>query len=489
MINVTPVILCGGSGSRLWPLSRTGFPKQFLSLTGDDSLFQQVTKRIKSLGTAEINIANPLVVTGEDHRFLVVEQLREINNRAGVAILEPEARNTAPALTLAAISSLEDGVDSVLIVIPSDQIISNQIDYNSTLSKAIAVANEGGIIILGVEPESPEAGYGYIQTKIEIGDHEEKGVHSVLRFVEKPDILTAQKYIDQGGFFWNAGIFVLKASTWIKALKVFNPVILKNCFAAWENRTQDEYLKTFFIRPGRKEYSAIDAISIDYAVMEHCPGSEIPMYMIPLNAGWSDLGSWDSVWSYLDKDSSGNASIGDVIVSDTNNTLIHASSRLVSLLGVDDLIVVENSDAVLIANKKKSQDVKILVDKLKARNRREYAIHRKVFRPWGWFDNLEESEKFKVKHILVKPKSAISLQKHEFRSEHWIVVKGIAEVTNGNKIFQIKENESTYIPIGQIHRLKNIGDVDLEIIEVQTGTYLGEDDIIRIEDTYGRVQA
>jgi len=211
--------------------------------------------------------------------------------------------------------------------------------------------------------------------------------------------------------------------------------------------------------------------------------------MIPLNAGWSDLGSWDSVWSYLDKDSSGNASIGDVIVSDTNNTLIHASSRLVSLLGVDDLIVVENSDAVLIANKKKSQDVKILVDKLKARNRREYAIHRKVFRPWGWFDNLEESEKFKVKHILVKPKSAISLQKHEFRSEHWIVVKGIAEVTNGNKIFQIKENESTYIPIGQIHRLKNIGDVDLEIIEVQTGTYLGEDDIIRIEDTYGRVQA
>jgi mannose-1-phosphate guanylyltransferase / mannose-6-phosphate isomerase len=483
MINVTPVILCGGSGTRLWPLSRTGFPKQFLCLTGKESLFQQAALRLANLGNADIQVASPIIVTGEDHRFLASEQLREIGVELGCALLEPVGRNTAPALTLAALAALEGGTDPVLVVTPADQTVGNAAAFSAAMQRAVAEAANGTIVILGVTPDKPETGYGYIQTDKSLRG-EAEAIQLVQRFVEKPNAARAQTYLNEGGYYWNAGMFVLKASVWLEALEQFRPDILQATQGAWSKRSADNT----FVRPSKAEFAAIPSESVDYAAMEHCPGSTFPIKMVPLDAGWNDLGAWDAVWNVLPKDCNGNAHLGDVLTTDSRNTLVHTTSRLVSLVGVENLIVVETPDAVLVADKSRSQDVKHIVTQLQKTKREEHTLHRKVYRPWGWYDSIDDGHRFKVKRIQVNPKASLSLQKHHHRAEHWIVVKGTAEVTNGDKTILLTENQSTYIPLGEVHRLANPGTMPLEIIEVQSGSYLGEDDIVRFEDTYGRVQ-
>lgn len=477
---VQPVILCGGSGTRLWPLSRAGFPKQFLCLTGGGSLFQQAAKRLMGLGRERIQVADLLVVTGEDHRFLVTEQLREIDVSPAATLLEPVARNTAPALTLAALDAVGNGDDPVLVVTPADQTVADAGAFNSAMHDAIRQAAEGAIVILGVNPDRPETGYGYIQAVVA-----STPTLVVERFVEKPDEATARQYLAEGGYFWNAGMFVLKASVWLQAIESFRPDIAVTTRAAWAQRSGDGA----FVRPGAPEFAAIPSDSVDFAVMERCPGSRFPIRMAPLDAGWSDLGAWDAVWKVLPKDDAGNAHIGDVLTTDTRNTLVHATSRLVSLVGVEDLIVVETPDAVLVADKSRSQDVKHIVSTLQQQKREEHTLHRKVHRPWGWYDSIDEGGRFKVKRIQVNPGASLSLQKHHHRAEHWVVVKGTAKITCGDKMLMLTENQSTYIPLGEVHRLANPGSISLEIIEVQSGSYLGEDDIVRFEDHYGRSQA
>ena len=403
---VQPIILCGGSGTRLWPLSRAGFPKQFLCLTGADSLFQQAAKRLMGLGAESMQVADPLVVTGEDHRFLATEQLREIGVSPAAALLEPLARNTAPALTLAALAAVENGDDPVLVVTPADQTVADASTFNGTMHDAIRQAIEGAIVILGVTPDRPETGYGYIQAIVA-----NTPTLVVERFVEKPDAPTAQQYLEEGGYYWNAGMFVLKASVWLQAIESFRPDMVAT---AWAQRSTD----AAFVRPSKAEFAAIPSESIDYAVMERCPGSRFPIRMVPLDVGWSDLGAWDAVWSVLPKDPHGNAHVGDMLATDCRNTLVHATSRLVALVGVQNLMVVETPDA-----------------------------------------------------------------------EHWMVVNGTAEITCGDKKLLLTENQSTYIPLGELHRLANPGTIPLEIIEVQSGNYLGEDDIVRFEDHYGRSQS
>jgi mannose-1-phosphate guanylyltransferase/mannose-6-phosphate isomerase len=486
MIQVTPVILCGGSGTRLWPLSRTGFPKQFLCLTGAESLFQQAALRLTSLGNSAIQVAAPLIVTGEEHRFLASEQLREADIPLGAALLEPIGRNTAPALTLAALAAIENGADPVLVVTPADQTVVDAAAFTAATQVAIEQAAKGSIVILGVTPNRPETGYGYIHTETSGSLSLQANVRQVKAFVEKPDAVTAQQYLDEGGYFWNAGMFVLKASVWLKALEQFRSDIHQATLQAWNQRSADANTATPFVRPGKAEFTAIPAESVDYAVMERCPGSVFPIHMVPLNAGWSDLGAWDAVWNVMPKDEHGNAHVGDVLSTNSSNTLVHASSRLVSLVGVRDLIVVETPDAVLVADKTCSQDVKHIVNQLQTTKREEHTLHRKVHRPWGWYDSIDEGGRFKVKRIQVKAGASLSLQKHHHRAEHWIVVTGTAEITNGEKVLTLTENQSTYIPLGEVHRLANPGSIPLEIIEVQSGSYLGEDDIVRFEDTYGR---
>jgi mannose-1-phosphate guanylyltransferase/mannose-6-phosphate isomerase len=480
-INIQPVILSGGSGSRLWPLSRNGFPKQFLCFTGKESLFQQAAQRLSALGNEHIKVASSMVVCGEGHRFLATEQLREVNIALGKVLLEPTGRNTAPALTLAALAHTTDDQDPVLVVTPADQAITNDAEFIAAVQQAIKAAVDGVIVILGVTPTKLETGYGYIQTVPSLGNKSEKMLE-VLRFVEKPNRVAAQAYLEQGSFYWNAGIFVLKASVWLKALEQFRYDILQATQAAWANKTTD----SVFIRPGKSEFSVIPAESIDYAVMEHCAGSKFSLKMVPLNAGWSDLGAWGALWNVLPKDNQGNACVGDVLIHNSSNSMVHATSRLVSLVGVENLVVVETPDAVLVANKHNSQDVKHIVKQLVDQKRDEQILHRKVHRPWGWYDCIDEGKYFKVKRIQVKPGASLSLQKHRYRAEHWIVVSGTAEITNGSEVFTLTENQSTYIPLGEMHRLANPGNVLLEIIEVQSGSYLSEDDIIRFEDTYGR---
>jgi mannose-1-phosphate guanylyltransferase / mannose-6-phosphate isomerase len=474
---IQPVILCGGSGTRLWPLSRTGFPKQFLCLTGAESLFQQAALRLIGLKSEELHMVDPLVVTGEDHRFLVTEQLREIDVCPAATLLEPVARNTAPALTLAALAAVENDDDPVLVVTPADQTIVNTEAFNAAMQEAILQATEEAIVILGVTPDRPESGYGYIQAAIAPAP-----TLAVERFVEKPDEATARQYLADGDYFWNAGMFVLKASVWLQAIESFRPDIAATTRASWLQRNSD----AAFIRPGKSEFAAIPSDSIDYAVIERCTGSRFSIRMAPLDAGWNDLGAWDAAWNILPKDSAGNAHLGDVLTSDSHDSLVHATSRLVALVGVQNLVVVETPDAVLVADRSHSQDVKHIVSVLQKQNREEHMQHRKVYRPWGWYDSIDEGGRFKVKRILVKPGASLSLQKHNHRAEHWVVVSGTAEITCGDQKLLLTENQSTYIPLGEVHRLVNPSNIPLEIIEVQSGSYLGEDDIIRYEDKYGR---
>lgn len=480
MISVTPVILCGGSGTRLWPLSRAGFPKQFLCLTGNESLFQQAIARVTGLGTAEEPVGHPIIVSNEEHRFLALEQLRETGVPLGAALLEPAGRGTAPALTLAALAAVESGNDPVLVVTPADQAIADNAAYTAALQAAVREAATGAIVILGIPVERPETGYGYIKTRDNPADASK--ARDVEAFVEKPDAATAQRYLEAGGYCWNSGMFVLRASVWLAALGQFRPAVLAATRLAWEARTRDDN----FTRPGKTEFCEIPDDSVDCAVMERCPNSRFPIRMVPLDAGWSDLGAWDAIWNILPKDEAGNAHLGDVITTGSRNTLVHATSRLVGVVGVEDLIVVETPDAVLVADKSHSQDVKHIVNTLSRQQRQEQTLHRKVHRPWGWYDSVDESDRFKVKRIQVKPKASLSLQKHYHRAEHWIVVKGTAEITCGDRTILLTENQSTYIPLGEVHRLANPGSMPLEIIEVQSGSYLGEDDIVRLEDNYGR---
>ncbi|HYE71027.1 MAG TPA: mannose-1-phosphate guanylyltransferase/mannose-6-phosphate isomerase [Aquabacterium sp.] len=475
-ISVQSVIMAGGSGTRLWPLSRAGYPKQFLVLSGNRSLFQQAAARLQALGGDGITVGQPLIVGNEEHRFLVLDQLRELRIDPAALLLEPAGRNTAPALTLAALQAQAGGEDPVLVVTPADQTVTDEAAFLQALQQAVRLAAEGGISILGITPDRPETGYGYIRVA------EPGAAPRVAQFVEKPNLETAQRYLAEGQYYWNAGMFVLKASTWLAALQRWRPDIASATRAAFDARSTDAQ----FVRPDKAAFAAVPSESVDYAVMERCPGSDIDIRMVALDAGWNDLGAWEAVWQVLPKDAAGNAQVGDAIVKDSHNTLVHASSRLVSAVGLSDIVIVETADAVLVADRERSQEVKQIVAHLGREQRGEQALHRKVHRPWGWYDSIDAGPRFQVKRIMVKPGASLSLQKHHHRAEHWIVVSGTAEVTNGDKVILLTENQSTYIPLGEVHRLANPGKVPLEIIEVQSGSYLGEDDIVRFEDTYGR---
>ena len=475
-ISIQPVIMAGGSGTRLWPLSRAGFPKQFLSLGNDDSLFQQAVARLVGLASADIAVEAPLIVGNAEHRFLALEQLREKGVDPAALILEPVGRNTAPALTLAALAATESGADPVLVVSPADQTVTDQAAFTAALQQGVRGAAGGAIVILGITPTSAETAYGYIRSTAG------EGLQKVAQFVEKPDAATAARYLAEGGYTWNSGMFVLRASVWLAALQQFRPDILAATQAAWSGRTPDER----FIRPTREAFLAVPSESVDYAVMERCPGSAFDIRMVPLDAGWNDLGAWDAVWQVAAKDGAGNSAVGDVMFEDSRNTLVHATGRLVATLGLDNVVIVETADAVLVADREHSQDVKKLVNRLDKGRRTEHALHRKVHRPWGWYDSVDAGPRFQVKRIMVNPGATLSLQMHHHRAEHWIVVQGTAEVTCGDRKMILTENQSTYIPLGETHRLANPGKLPLEIIEVQSGSYLGEDDIVRFEDTYGR---
>jgi mannose-1-phosphate guanylyltransferase/mannose-6-phosphate isomerase len=479
MQHITPVILCGGSGSRLWPLSRKTFPKQFLVLSGKTTLFQQAVDRLKSLKNSSTNLNDTLIVTNEQHRFLVLDQLREIKDIKVKILLEAVSRNTAPALTIAALQAISDDEDPILVVSPADQILQDQTAFKKSIHGAIQLAAEGSIVVLGVKPIKPETGFGYIQTD-KVKDKQKE--YNVLSFTEKPNITNAENYIKSGDYFWNSGMFVLRASIWLKAIKFFNIDIYQQSQKAFNQKTNDG----LFVRPNELLFQEIPSLSIDYAVIEKCSSSNFIIKMIELDAGWNDLGCWDAVWETGLKDENQNVIYGDVLSKNTSSSLIYSNHRLVVANDIKNLVIIETPDAVMIADRNQSQNIKMIVDKLKVLNREEGLLHRKVARPWGWYDNLDAGENFKVKRILVNPKESLSLQKHKKRAEHWVVVKGVAEIICGEKKIILHENESTYIPLGVKHRLSNPGQEILEIIEIQSGSCLDEDDIVRFEDNYGR---
>lgn len=476
--NFYPVLLCGGSGTRLWPLSRKTFPKQFISLDESLSLFQKTAQRFHQIKKDNIYMQSINIVCGEEHRFVVKDQLNDINIEIDSAILEPISKNTAPALTLAALNAKDSKSDPIMLVVPSDHLIEDINEFSKKIEAAIPFAEHGSIVTFGIKPDTPNTGYGYIK----INPSPKDDFFDIKEFIEKPDAINARKYLESNNFYWNSGIFILKSSVWLDAINKYCPDILKNVQKSWDNKKIDE----IFIRPSLDSFKKSPADSIDYAVMEKCVHDGVPMKMAILKSEWSDLGSWESVWDASQKDKNGNVFSGDVISTNSSNSYVKSSGRLLALVGVSDMVIVETEDAILVANKSENQNVKKIVQKLKKTQRKECDIHLKVYRPWGWYQNTDIGHQFQVKRIMVKPGSKLSLQKHKFRSEHWVVVKGIAEVVNGDDILSLKENESTYIPAGTIHRLSNLGKTPLEIIEVQTGSYLGEDDIERLDDIYGR---
>lgn len=476
-MKLLPVILSGGSGTRLWPLSREQYPKQLLPLVGDVSLLQATAQR---LGT-QSGLLEPLLVCNEEHRFVVAEQLRLLGKHATL-LLEPVGRNTAPALTIAALWALRDG-DPVMVVMPADHVILDGTAFRDAVARAAALAEAGMAVTFGIAPDSPETGYGYIQRGAALPGN--GGAFTLARFVEKPDQATAQTYLDSGDYLWNSGIFVMKASVWKHAVGLCRPDILAACEQALAGAKADGD----FVRVAKDAFAACPSDSIDYAVMERITAGVAGLpkaTVIPLSAGWSDVGAWDSLWQVLEKDDAGNAHRGDVMLHDTTDTLAFSESRLVACVGVHDLVVVETPDAVLVAHKDRTQDVKKIAERLKRETRSEAQSHRKVQRPWGSYDGVDAGERFQVKRIVVKPGASLSLQMHHHRAEHWIVVRGTAKVTRGEETLLVAENESTFIPLGMTHRLENPGKVMLEMIEVQSGSYLGEDDIVRFEDHYGR---
>ncbi|HET6786813.1 MAG TPA: mannose-1-phosphate guanylyltransferase/mannose-6-phosphate isomerase [Aquabacterium sp.] len=481
VLTVLPVIMAGGSGTRLWPLSRALYPKQFLALSGPQTLFQQAHLRLTALASEHIAVGKPCVVGNEEHRFLVLDQLRELKAEPSSLLLEPVGRNTAPAVALAALQATADGQDPILVVTPADQTVTRPEAYTAALRTAIEAAAGGDIVILGITPDRPETGFGYIRTAAPAAD----GTRGVQAFVEKPDLDTAKAYLAEGSYYWNSGMFVMRASRWLAALAHFRPDIAQATQASFDVRTTD----ASFVRPGKAEFERVPSESVDYAVMEQCPShpeAGFTVKMVPLDAGWSDLGAWDAVWQVSAQDAAGNASEGDALIQNSRNTLVHSTSRLVAAVGLDNVVVVETPDAVLVADRSRSQEVKNVVAALSKQERSEGSLHRRVHRPWGWYDSIDHGPRFQVKRIMVKPKASLSLQMHHHRAEHWIVVSGTAEVTVGDKVIMLSENQSTYIPLGTVHRLVNPGTIPLEIIEVQSGSYLGEDDIVRFQDNYGR---
>ncbi|WP_265941740.1 mannose-1-phosphate guanylyltransferase/mannose-6-phosphate isomerase [Dechloromonas sp. A34] len=478
MTKILPVVLSGGSGTRLWPLSREKYPKQLLPLVGEQSMLQATVARLDGIA----GLGEPLLVCNEDHRFVVAEQMRLLGKQ-GKTLLEPFGRNTAPALTLAALWAQQQDDDCVLVVMPADHVILDGAVFRDTVVKAVALAETGLAVTFGITPDCPETGYGYIKQGVPLADG--SGAFKLARFVEKPNREVAQAYLDSGDFLWNSGLFVMRASTWLNALQLCRPDILDACRAALRGGGEDGE----FVRVDRVMFEKCPSDSIDYAVMERLTTGQAGLpesAVIPLSAGWSDVGAWDALWKVLPKSEAGNASRGDVLLEGCHNTLAISEGRLVACVGVSNLVVVETDDAVLVAHHDATQDVKKIVDRLKADKRSLAQWHRKVYRPWGWYDGVDSGERFQVKRIGVKPGASLSLQMHHHRAEHWIVVSGTARVTKGDEVFLVTENQSTYIPLGVKHRLENPGIVPLEMIEVQSGSYLGEDDIVRFEDTYGR---
>jgi mannose-1-phosphate guanylyltransferase/mannose-6-phosphate isomerase len=469
-IELQPVLLSGGSGTRLWPLSREAYPKQFLPLAGEDTMLQATWRRVAALSDAA-----PLVVANEEHRFLVAEQLRVIGAPTPRIVLEPVGRNTAPAIAVAAMVARADpqwaGGDLLLLVMPSDHVVRRPDAFEAAVQAAIPAAMDGALVTFGIVPHAPETGFGYIQAA------PGEGVRRVARFVEKPDAATAQRYLDEGGYYWNSGMFLFRASRYLEELGKYRPDMLALLYAAAEKLDPDHE----FLRLDRAAFAAVPSDSIDYAVMEKTDAAMV----LPVDMGWNDVGSWSALWDVSPQDADGNACHGDVIAVDSRNSYAYAQ-RLVALVGVDDLVVVETDDAVLVAAKDKVQEVKQVVARLKADQRSQAALHREVHRPWGSYDSVDMGARFQVKRIKVKPGAALSLQSHKHRAEHWIVVSGVARVTRNNDVFELFANQSTYIPIGAKHRLENPGTEMLELIEVQSGDYLGEDDIVRYEDVYGR---
>ncbi|MBL4911007.1 MAG: mannose-1-phosphate guanylyltransferase/mannose-6-phosphate isomerase [Alteromonadaceae bacterium] len=475
---ILPVIMSGGSGSRLWPLSRALHPKQFLALFNEKTLLQETINRLDPTLCID-----PLIICNNEHRFIVAEQLRANGTSASDIILEPMGKNTAPAITLAALAAVAKGDDPLLLVLAADHVIKDVTAFQKAVVTATAFAEQGKLVTFGIVPTQPEIGYGYIKqgTKQALG---ESIGFNVASFVEKPDLLTAQTYFESGEYLWNSGMFMFKASRYLDELAKFSPEMLAVCTKAYESKSQD----LDFTRISADIFSKCPEDSIDYAVMEplcKADGSQ-NVVVVPMNAGWSDVGSFSSLWDVNQKDENGNVNYGDVISHNTTNSYINAGHKLVATVGVDNLVIVETKDALLVANKDQVQDVKKIVDQLKAADRCEFKHQREVYRPWGKYDSLDVGVRDQVKRICVKPGAKLSVQMHHHRSEHWVVVSGTAKVTNGEKTFLVTENESTYIPIGQIHALENPGVLPLELIEVQTGSYLGEDDIVRFGDKYGR---
>jgi mannose-1-phosphate guanylyltransferase/mannose-6-phosphate isomerase len=483
-MRIQPVILCGGSGTRLWPLSREQHPKQLLAFNGDKlTLLQQTARRLEGLA---IEVAPPIVLCNEDHRFMVADQLRAAGAPPGVILLEPVGKGTAPALTLAALHALADD-DPVLVVMPSDHVIAGRDAFHQAVLRGAALAAEGCIVTFGVPPDSAETGYGYIRTGDEVHPGRTPAAHGVASFVEKPDAETARRYVEAGTYLWNSGMFLARCSTWIEALARLNPEMLGACELAHGQGGRDGD----FYRVDPHAFGECPADSIDYAVMERLGAQRAKnggpaAAVVSLAAEWSDVGAWDALWKIGAKDADGNVTSGDVCAVDTHGALVIAQHRLVACVGLEDVVVIETPDAVMVAPRGRAQEVKKVVSRLKGAARRECQSHRKVARPWGSYDGLDSGERFQVKRIIVNPGAALSLQLHYHRAEHWVVVRGTARVTRGEEVFVLTENQSTYIPLGVKHRLENPGRVLLEIIEVQSGAYLGEDDIVRFEDTYGR---
>lgn len=468
---ITPVILAGGTGSRLWPLSRELYPKQFLSVTGDMSMLQQTTARLSG-----IEHSAPILICNEEHRFIAAEQMRLGGFKHSGIILEPVGRNTAPAIALAALQAINvtgDEGDPLLLVLAADHIIDNDVAFIESVKKALPFALNDKLVTFGIVPNAPETGYGYIKAGKKDGN-----AFSVSEFVEKPDITTAKKYLESNEYYWNSGMFIFKASRYLEELAKFEPEILEMCKKAIATPSQD----VEFTRVDPTIFETCPDKSIDYAIMEKTDSAMV----VPMDAGWSDVGSFSALWDVSEKDKDQNVIKGDVIAVDSTNNYIFAENKLVSTLGVDNLVIIETKDAILVANKDKVQDVKSIVNKLHEADRTEQKLHREVYRPWGKYDSIDFGARDQVKRITVKPGEKLSIQKHYHRSEHWIVVSGTASVLNGDKTIIVTENESTYIPLGTIHALENPGKIPLEMIEVQTGSYLGEDDIVRFEDRYGR---
>jgi len=468
-----PVILSGGSGTRLWPLSRQSYPKQFLSFANSDkSMLQETLLRLEGLPHLEA----PYIVCNNEHRFLIAEQLRAIECQAAKIILEPVARNTAPAVAVAALEAIKTDKNALLLVLSADHVIKDIPAFHQAIAKAEQLARDNYLVTFGISPDKPETGYGYILRDQAI--ETVTNSYTIKRFVEKPDLATAEAYVASGEYYWNSGMFLFKAARYIEELEQYAPEILLKSQQSLQNSQQDND----FLRLDKTAFQACPDDSIDYAVMENTDTASV----VHLDAQWSDVGAWAALWEVLDKDENGNIVEGDVLLHDTHNAYVHSDHKLVSVVGLDDVIVIETPDAILVTSKQQAQHVKEIVTQLKAKGRKEATQHRKVYRPWGHYDCLDAGDRYQVKRIVVQPDHRLSTQQHHHRAEHWVVVKGTAKVTINDKTFLLTENQSTYIPVGDIHSLENPGKFPLEIIEVQSGSYLGEDDIVRIGDVYGR---